>query len=50
MELKPWNRVAYGVEPKLVNVGPVLVFGKLYAPLSSVFVRLVLPSWDNSFL
>jgi hypothetical protein len=28
----------------------ILVFGKLYTPLSTIFIRVVFPSRDNSLL
>ena len=38
------------VEPHLIDVRPVLVLGQLDTPLSTIFVRFIFPSRDNTLL
>lgn len=41
---------AYRVKPHLVYIRPVLIFGYLYAPLSTILVLLIFPSGNNTLL
>lgn len=44
------RRAAYGIEPHLIDVAPVLVLGQLDTPFSAIFIRIVFPCRDDTFL
>jgi hypothetical protein len=41
---------SYSIKPHLIDIVTIFVLGELDTPLATVFVRLVLPSRDDSFL